>query len=342
MTRSYQPKSISQALHAACKPAASAGAYAALLLVSGCTGIQSALDPRGFAARAISDAWWVMFLGAMVILSLVMTMVIYALLKNPERRLPISSGALIVGGGVALPVITITSLLIYGVQLGDKLTAKPDDALRIEVIGKQWWWEVRYPDKEPIITANEIHIPAGKAVQIELTTEDVIHSFWVPNLAGKKDLIPGKVNNLLLEADEPGVFRGQCAEFCGDQHARMALFVIAKTPQEFEGWRALQRQISRSPENPMLARGRDAFLAAGCGGCHTIRGTAAQGTRGPDLTHVGSRRSIGAGMLETNVDNIGVWIVDNWRIKPNKKIPPYVRLDGKTVREIAAYLESLQ
>lgn len=342
LTGSYKLKCLSQSLPAAWRSLAIGGVQIALPLVSGCTGIQSALDPKGFAAQAISEAWWAMFLGAVVILSLVMTMALYALLRNPERRLAISSTALIMGGGVVLPVITITALLIYGVQLGDKLTTKPDNVLRIEVIGKQWWWEVRYPDEEAIVTANEIHIPAGKAVQVDLTTEDVIHSFWVPNLAGKKDLIPGKVNTLLLQADEPGLFRGQCAEFCGDQHARMALFVVATAPQEFERWQVLQRRISQSPEDPMLARGRDEFLSAGCGGCHTIRGTPAQGTRGPDLTHVGSRRSIGAGMLETNAGNIGVWIAGNRRIKPNKNIPPYVDLDSTTVREIAAYLESLQ
>ncbi|MBA4142598.1 MAG: cytochrome c oxidase subunit II [Nitrosospira sp.] len=311
-------------------------------LLGGCSGIQSALDPKGVAARAIYEAWWVMFLGSLVILSLVMAMALYALLKNPDHRWRIGSSTLIIGGGVALPVITITALLTYGVQLGDRLTSPPGDALKIEVTGKQWWWEVRYPDKESVVTANEILIPAGRAVQVELTTEDVIHSFWVPNLAGKKDLIPGKVNKLLLQADEPGVFRGQCAEFCGSQHARMAFFVIAKTPEEFERWQMLQRQVSRLPVNPVLARGRDAFLSASCGECHTIRGTSARGTRGPDLTHVGSRRTIGAGMLETSADNIGIWIVDNQRIKFNDRIPAYPKLDRDTVREIATYLESLQ
>jgi len=329
----------------ACKKQTSA-ALSALVLSSlaGCRGVQSTLWPQGPAAQAISDIGWVMFAGAAVILLLVMALALYAIFRIPEKRLPVSANALIAVGGVGLPVVTLTALLIYGVIAMGYLRAGADDPdVQIEVIGNQWWWDVHYRGGgQTVATANEIHIPAGVPVKISVRTRDVIHSFWVPNLAGKIDLIPGRINHIVLQADRPGMFRGQCAEFCGAQHARMAFVVIAEPADVYAAWLARQRQPAATPANAAIARGRDAFSASGCMVCHTVRGVGVAQQAGPDLTHVASRKYLAAGTLENNRANLIEVIARSQTVKPGNRMPSYPDLDKKSLDAIASYLESLQ
>jgi cytochrome c oxidase subunit 2 len=191
-------------------------------------------------------------------------------------------------------------------------------------------------------TANEIRIPAGQPVEFLLTTSNVIHSFWVPNLAGKIDMIPGRANRLRVQANAPGMFRGQCAEYCGAQHAKMAFHVVAHTPDEYDAWIAALILPAQEPGTPLWQRGMQSFLQNGCGACHTIRGTHAAGKLGPDLTHVGSRLSLGAGVLPNSADAIAAWIRDSQHLKPENKMPAFNQFSSEELRALAAYLESLR
>lgn len=331
----------------ACKKQTSAALCIALPFpLAGCSGIQSTLWPQGPAAQAIADIGWVMFAGAAAILVLVMALALYAIFRAPEKRLPVSANVLIAIGGVAFPVVTLTALLIYGVvAMGSLRNETNDPSVQIEVTGNQWWWEVHYrdgADGKTIATANEIRIPAGVPVNISLRTRDVIHSFWVPNLAGKIDLIPGRVNHIVLQADRPGMFRGQCAEFCGAQHARMAFVVIAEPADAYAAWLAQQRQPAAAPAGAAVARGRDAFNASGCMACHTVRGAGAAKEPGPDLTHVASRKYLAAGTLENNRANLIEVIARSQTVKPGNRMPSYPDLDQESLDAIATYLESLR
>jgi cytochrome c oxidase subunit 2 len=230
----------------------------------------------------------------------------------------------------------LAALLVYSLVRGEAVQAPADPALRIEVTGEQWWWRVRYLDargERDFETANEIRIPAGQPVQLELKSADVIHSFWVPSLAGKLDMIPGRTNRLTLNAARPGEYRGQCAEYCGGPHAFMAFFVIAETEDGFAGWIASQRREAGKANSLFVAR---------CGACHTVRGTAAAGTLGPDLTHVGSRRTIGAALLPMNRGSLAGWIASSQHLKPGNLMPSFRHFSGEELRELAAYLESLE
>lgn len=331
----------------ACKKQTSLAAIIALMVsLSGCRGVQSSLWPQGPAAQAIANISWVMFAGAALILLLVMTLALYAIYRSPEKRRPVSANMLIAVGGVGFPVVTLTALLIYGVYQMDYLRGAAGDLpMEIEVVGNQWWWDVRYRDGSggPVIaTANEIHIPVGVPVKVAVRTNDVIHSFWVPNLAGKIDLVPGRVNHVLLQADRPGVFRGQCAEFCGAQHARMAFVVIAEPADAYAAWLAHQRSDAPAPASAAAMRGRDALTASGCMECHTVRGVGAAKQAGPDLTHVASRKYLGAGTLDNNRANLIAIIARSQEIKPGNRMPSHPGLDDETLGAIATYLESLK
>lgn len=315
---------------------------AAPLLLSGCGGMQSALNPHGPVARTLAETWWVMLAGGSVVLLLVTLLTLYAVIRRPEARRQVDGNTLIALGGVALPLVTLTALLIYGVHVGDRVQRPLPDALRVQIIGHQWWWEVRYPDYGNAITANEIHIPAGQPIRIELISADVIHSFWAPTLAGKIDLLPGQHNRLWLQADEPGVYRGQCAEFCGAQHAHMAFLVIAQPEADFHAWLARQQQPATRPATATQARGLAAFSELGCGQCHTLRGAGASGALGPDLTHVGSRRTLAAASLENTPGNMAHWIAANQQIKPGNAMPSFTHLDPAVLEDLAAFLGSLQ
>jgi cytochrome c oxidase subunit 2 len=319
--------------------------WACLLAVAACEGPQSVLEPYGPQARELAQLWWIMAAGAVVIWLFVVGCAIYATRIRPAVHENFAGTAFIVGGGVVLPVVVLSALLTYSFLLAREPVATPGDRLRIEVIGKQWWWEVRYLPPgadEPVIGANEVRLPAGQPVEVSLRATDVIHSFWIPNLAGKTDMIPGSVNRMVIQADAPGEFRGQCAEYCGGPHALMAFYAVAMAPDDFAAWLEREARPARTPEEPFLVEGRELFLASGCGACHTIRGIAAEGQLGPDLTHVGGRRSLAAGILPNNVGTIAGWIADSQRIKPNNKMPAFNTFSGEELRALAAYLASLQ
>lgn len=288
--------------------------------------MQSILSAHGPAATAIAELTWVLFAGGTAIFLLVLVLTTYAV---SGRASWLARERFIAAAGIAFPAIALSVLLAYVYRIGAASDASAGTALKIEVIGEQWWWRVRYPGFE---TANEIRIPAGQPVELVLRSADVIHSFWVPGLAGKVDMIPGRENRLRLTADKAGEFRGQCAEFCGGPHARMALHVIAEGAEQFERWMKNQELAAKNPHALFLAR---------CAVCHTVRGTAAAGARGPDLTHVGSRRFIAAGTLPNTPGNLAGWIAGGQHIKPGNLMPA-MRLSGEELQSLAAYLASLQ
>jgi cytochrome c oxidase subunit 2 len=313
--------------------------------------VQSALVPRGPAAADIALMGWVMFAGGAVVFAVVMALLVVALRArreqggDPMRR----SHWLVIGGGIVFPTAVLTALLVWTMWLGAGMASPPaDPALTIRVTGWRWWWEVHYltPDG-PVESANEIRIPVGEPVALELVGGDVIHSFWVPSLHGKMDMIPGRTNRFVLEASEPASLRGQCAEYCGLQHAVMAFSVEAMEPDAFRAWLAREAEPQEAPADPALAFGMRSFLEQGCGGCHAVRGIewegiVADGEIGPDLTHFGSRRFIAAGALPNAVGPLAGWIADAQHVKPGNRMPSYDTLDGPTLRAIATWLGSLE
>jgi cytochrome c oxidase subunit II len=316
------------------------------LLLTGCAGQQSSLDPSGPAASEIAVIWWAMFAGALAITALVLVLLLYATFRDPDRRLRVSGERMIGLGGVALPVVGLSILIPFSYPVGFGSVSNPNDAITIDVQGRQFWWQVDYTDEEnPSLgfsTANEIRIPVGRPVRLSLTTADVIHSFWVPRLAGKLDMIPGRTNTMYIKADEPGLFRGQCAEFCGIAHAQMAFYVIAKPAEEYDAWAARQREGAREPKDAAAERGAELFKATGCVLCHTVRGHGAYSREGPDLTNMGGRKTIGAGMLANTPENMARWIAHPDKIKPGNRMPSFSHLDEQTRRDIAHYLMSLK
>ncbi len=304
--------------------------------------LQSALEPSGFAAALLAQLWWIMAGGALAIALLVLAVLVQGLRARTAPR--VGRRTFLWAGGLALPLLVLMALSVYSTQVGGRLASRPARAdLSITVEGNMWWWRVRYETaRGSFETANEVHLPVSQPVRLTLRTADVIHSFWVPRLHGKLDMIPGQDNRLVLEAAEPGVYRGQCAEFCGLQHALMAFFVIAHPPDEFEAWLDRRLVPPPPPATPFLARGQALFLESGCGDCHSVKGTPAQGRIGPDLSDVGGRHSIGAGILPATVGSIAGWIADAQHIKPGNKMPSFEQFQGEDLRALAAWLESLE
>ncbi len=317
------------------------------LFVAGCHSdhAQSALHPAGPAAWEMAWLWWLLLAVCTAVFLWVLVLTTLAVWPNPEERPPrppLSERFILISGiyitGAILLVILVASLVV---QRG---LSVPDTEHTIRVIGHQWWWEVHYPD-DNIVIANELHIPAGRPVLIELESADVIHSFWVPNLQGKTDMIPGLINRTWLASDREGVFRGPCAEYCGVQHALMAFEVVVRSPEDYEQWIA-QRQAAAAatadvPEDDELAqRGRELYFTRGCNNCHRIAGTAAVGVRGPDLTHLANRRTLAAGVLPNTPQNLKAWIADPQGIKPGN-LMPRTQLDDEELRALVAYLNQL-
>lgn len=305
--------------------------------------LQSVLHPAGPDAAIIAQLTWVLFGGAALIFVAVMALVVIAMRRTAR---PVTPRLWIAGAGIAFPVVVLSALLVWSTLRSAELTPQTSrGAMSIGVTAKMWWWEVRYHDPasgRQVASANEIRIPVGKPVYLGLTSTDVIHSLWVPALNGKMDTIPGRINGLTLQADKPGIYRGQCAEYCGEQHARMALHVVAMPQAEFDRWLANEAQPARAPDNALLERGRAAFLAQRCQSCHTIRGVAEDSRLGPDLTHVGSRMHIGAGTLRNHRGALAGWIADPQAIKPGVRMPAALDIDGETLNALAAYLEHLK
>jgi cytochrome c oxidase subunit 2 len=304
----------------------------------------SALDPHGSGADRVAGLWWLLFWISAVVFAVVTVLVLVALARRRgDRDTLVRRGggeALIVIGGVIVPAIVLTAVYVVGLRDLRALTVPAHTDLTVEVTGHDWWWEVRYPD-QGIVSANELHVPVGRPVRLLLTSRDVIHSFWVPQLTVKTDLIPGHTNTTWVQASRPGTYRGQCAEYCGLQHAKMAIFVIADPPDAFDRWVANERQPAVAAADPVAARGRLALERNSCAACHTVRGTTAGGTLGPDLTHFGSRRTIGAGALPNTPGNLGGWIVNSQTVKPGNRMPPQP-LTPEELQALLAYLERLK
>jgi cytochrome c oxidase subunit II len=318
-------------------------------LIGGCGGKQSTLNPQSEQSRQISTLWWWMLVVAgIVFLGAVGMLLLGWLRRKPGlpffgEREGISMG-LVVVFGFALPVVVLVALFIVANLVVIKTTSAPaarSTALTIKVIGHQWFWEVRYHGT-PAITANEIHIPAATPVDVRVTTADVIHSFWVPRLNRKIDMIPGKVNRIELDAPDPGVYRGQCSEFCGVGHAQMAFDVIVQPPAQFQAWLRNQAQPAARPSGAAATQGLHAFMTAGCQDCHAIRGTSASGHVGPDLTHVGSRRTLAALTIPNTPPSLFEWITNPQRIKPGARMPGFASLPATERHALVTYLEGLR
>lgn len=244
-----------------------------------------------------------------------------------------------------IPCVLLAGLAIPTVAMIWDQTGREDDpnALEIRVVGKQWWWEIHYPGTgDQVMTANEVHIPTGRTINFSLESADVIHSFWAPKLAGKQDLVPGQVTELNFKASVPGTYMGQCTEYCGLSHANMRLLVVAQTPEEFEAWVQQQSQPGAEPAaGSDAARGKEIFLSSACVGCHTIKGTIAAGTVGPNLTHFASRQRFAGEMFDNTPENVAAWLRDPPGMKPGSRMPN-LKLSEESVSALVAYLESLQ
>ena len=302
------------------------------------------LDPAGpYAAPVTTLAWALVAMGA-VVTAIVIAALYVAIKGSPAMRARLGGERAIWIAGIGFPVIVLTALLVWGLALTARLNHPIDGReMRVRVSGELYWFRVDYLDAQGRVTmrdANEVHIPVGRPVVFELTSADVIHSFWVPHLSGKKDMVPGRVNLLRVEARKAGEYGGVCAEFCGRAHALMGLVVVAHAPDDWKRWIASRRQpLLRSAA---ANRGEALFMQSGCAACHRVAGTPANGLAGPDLTHVGSRRTIGAGILPNNRGTLIGWIGDSQSIKPGNRMPSYDMLPARDTAAIAAWLETLK
>jgi cytochrome c oxidase subunit 2 len=316
-----------------------------LLVLAGCSGAQTPLDPWGVQAERIATLTHVLFWGGTAVFLITMAFLTLAIVAPARLREAMGSRRFVIGGGIVFPVTVLTALLAYSLGISRALTQPMSDApLRIEIIGRQYWWEVRYPDLgEGAVTANALHLPLGREVELHLTSADVIHSLWVPNLHGKLDMIPGRVNRQRLRADRLGQLRGQCTEFCGAQHTLMSFDVVVQEPAEFEAWIARQRAPVPEPRTEEHRRGMQVFGEAGCGACHAVRGTPWSARIAPDLSRIGSRATLAGGALPNNRGNLAGWIAAPQDIKPGNAMPAYARaLEGPDLLALASWLDSLR
>jgi cytochrome c oxidase subunit 2 len=331
-----------------------------LMLLASCATEQSTNNPHGPAARSLahlSIAMTVVFLIATAAMWVLLAIAVAKGRGSLKEHMPIDIGGgqgWIAIGGLAIPLIVLTVFFFLGIQLladfpihgkhgamQGASVPKPD----ILVVGHQWWWEVHYltgSADQHFTSANEIHIPAHRPVNIEIESGDVMHSFWVPSLHGKVDAVPGHPNFIRIEASDPGQYTGQCAEYCGEQHAHMRLLLVAQEPAEFNAWLEQHRRPGATPTTPEAIAGEQVFLAGPCSKCHTVRGTLARGKFAPDLTHVGSRKYIGANSFDNNEAYMESWITHAQSLKPGCKMPDLRQFSGIQLRELAAYLHQLQ
>jgi cytochrome c oxidase subunit 2 len=317
-----------------------AGAALVTAACAGCGGEAGSLAPASDDARAVDQLMWLMIALGTIVFVGVLGLFAYAGAAGGEdgedaRR----SRRLVIGGGIALPVVVLVPLAAFMLVTANRISPDRDAVEEIRVVGHQYWWEVEYPGVAT--TANEIHIPVGTPVRIVLDTDDVIHSFWIPELGGKTDMIPGERTETILEADAPGRYLGQCGEFCGIQHARMRMVVIAQERAEFDAWLAAQAAPAEAPVGDAARRGSELFAEAGCASCHVVRGTNADGELGPDLTHVASRTTLAAVTRTNTPDDLAAWIADPQSVKPGALMPP-APLDDAELDDLVAYVEGLR
>ncbi|MFG1891094.1 c-type cytochrome [Micromonospora sp. NPDC049051] len=315
------------------------------LALAGCSaGAPSTLDPAGAGAGRVANLWWLLFWISIAVFAEVMVVLAWALLVRRGPHVRIRHGqplrfVTVAGAGVPLVIL----VAVYAIGLRD-LAALGDDpgphAPTIEITGHKWWWEVRVPGVDGA-TANELHIPVGEKVRVRLRTADVLHSFWVPQLMPKTDLIAGEVRETWLHAERTGSYRGQCAEYCGTQHAHMAFMVVAEPRPAFDAWVARLSAPAPAPQTDAQRRGKEAFVRGTCAGCHAVRGTDANGRVGPDLSDVGSRWSIGAGAVPNDGGHLGGWIANSQTVKPGNRMPPQPVEPGR-LPDLITYLQSLK
>jgi cytochrome c oxidase subunit 2 len=321
-------------------------ASASLLLIGCGDNGQSTLRPASHASRDISNLWWGTLVAAVIVFAGTLGLLLLARVRREREDFPFVGSderrlnALVVAFGIVIPVLALTALFYIadiGVLRATDAPAKGQTKMTIQVVGRQWFWEVRYPGGA--VTANEIHIPVGTPVKVVLTTADVIHSFWVPELNKKVDTIPGHPNSLLLYATKVGAYRGQCAEYCGLQHAKMAMRVFADPPGRFRAWLANEsKPIAASGQ---ASPGFQAFTNNQCASCHTLRGTSARGRIGPDLTHLMTRRTLGALTIPNTPGYLSAWVRDPQHLKPGNKMPA-LQLNGPELTQLMNFLRSLK
>jgi cytochrome c oxidase subunit II len=303
----------------------------------------SVLAPAGVEAAALHELTLVLLVGAASVFVGVMLLLALALRRGGKP--PVPTALWVLGGGIAFPVVLLSALLLYStLRVAGLERTMVDPPLVVTVVGRQWWWEVRYRDPAgvEVVLANELRLPAGRPAQIALASADVIHSLWVPELGGKRDLVPGRTNHLVVTPLRAGVFRGECAEFCGAQHAKMALPVVVMPASEFAGWLAAQAQPAVAATAERVHAGAQAFRTHGCAACHTVRGVNGPLDRGPDLTHVASRLMLGAGALPNEPGAAKRWLVGVQALKPGARMPSYAHLDATALDALADYLEHLR
>lgn len=301
-------------------------------------------DPKGTEAHTIAGVWWLMCGLAAGVYVIVGGFILVAAFRGrgteAGRPSRIRDNTFIWVGGIIVPALILLVLGAATVHASNTLRRPEKNPLRIEVLGERWWWAVTYPDLH-ITTANEVHIPVGRPVEIGLDSDNVIHSFWVPQLGGKLDLIPGQHNVWRMKATKEGTFRGECAEYCGLQHAKMNFLVVAQSAASFDTWALRHQQPPPAPDNQLAANGQLVFMRAPCAGCHTIRGTTATGTIGPDLSDIGSRQTLGANTVANTEANLSGWIADSQTMKPGNLMPP-IPLSSTDLQSLIAYLRSLK
>lgn len=322
---------------------------------------QSALNPAGVQAAHIERLWNLSLVVCGIVFGLVLLATLIALLRNSHRAAGADPSAQapdlsslarpeqrtrrVVIGASVLSVFVLIGLIVADVLTDRALSKLPvDDPVHIELVGAQWWWQASYRAQDGqggFVTANELHVPVGRPVIVSLQAADVIHSFWVPNLHGKKDMLPGIDTTIEFRADRPGVYRGQCAEYCGAEHALMAMLVVADPPARYAAWLARQAGAAAPTTDALALHGRDVFERASCASCHTIRGTSAKGTPGPDLTHLMSRETIAAGVLANTPPNLAAWIRNPQALKPGTPMPAVPLSDDDRVA-VVRWLTTLQ
>jgi cytochrome c oxidase subunit 2 len=346
-------------LFRALRIAASSG----VLMLPGCSSVQSTFDAHGPASHSIAGLSWfmtILFLVISVIMWILVGFAFYRRRGSLATHEPIDAGGgqmWIAIGGIAIPLLVLTVLFVFGLQLlrdfpihgmhGSANLAHMQHSMKpeIRIIGHQWWWEIHYLNDDPskeFTTANELHLPTGRPINIEVQTQDVMHSFWVPALHGKVDLIPGQANYIRLEASQPGTYTGQCAEYCGAEHARMRMLAIAEPADEYAAWQDAQRKSGAEPTTQDAIAGQHIFLSGPCAMCHEVRGTVAGGRVAPDLTHIGSRRLIAANSYQNNDAYLEAWVTHAQSLKPEAEMPNLTQFTGEQLHDLVAYLRQLQ
>ncbi len=307
---------------------------AVAVLVTACSPNDGMFTPQSAESGRLADVFYISFWTSIVVIAIVLGLMLFALVRRRDGESRLPGNKFVALGGLVFPGVVLMAMM--AVTFGYLAQIPQRGELTIEVTGHQFWWEIYYPEHDAV-TANEIHIPTGTRVEVRLLTEDVIHSFWVPELGPKGDNVPGRVGSVIIRSDEEGVFRGQCYEYCGLQHANMAFVVVAERPEEFEAW-------VRNEARPAAVRDPEAeeIFMGSCAGCHTILGTAAEGELGPDLTHLASRRTLGAATIPNDRGHLSGWITNSQSVKPGNEMPPITTLEPDELQRLLDYLEQLE